>query len=139
MPARPASWSCVSSAGSRWRMPPRALASPRPRSKGNGPQPARGSSAKSTASMDDGDQARHRIVKDQLEALLETALAERLAVIARVRQADEALADELEALLAADAAAGDFLEWEPADDAGAEFPVDFPLIGRRLGSYRMVS
>jgi tetratricopeptide (TPR) repeat protein/tRNA A-37 threonylcarbamoyl transferase component Bud32 len=89
--------------------------------------------------MDDPDPVRHRVVKDHFEALLDTTVADQPAALARVRQTDGALADELEALLAAHAAAGDFLEWEPPDDAGAEPPVDDPLIGRRLGSYRLIS
>jgi tetratricopeptide (TPR) repeat protein len=84
----------------------------------------------------------------QLSLLLDDLLAQdetgRASALAALRTRDAGLADELQALLAADAAAraGGFLSGQPAAPRGAPAAADSPqasLAGHRLGAYTLLS
>src|SRR5262245_6153698 len=84
--------------------------------------------------------SRWQRINDLLESALDRHPSERGPMLDQACAGDAALRREIEALLAADEQAGDFLE-RPAIAATAPLPsdgTDDPLIGRRIGAYRIV-
>jgi serine/threonine-protein kinase len=79
-------------------------------------------------------------VEELFEQALELPAGERAAFVAAACGGDAELRQEVEALLAADAAAGDFLE-QPPHTAGAAALAEaagVPATGRRIGPYRLL-
>lgn len=81
---------------------------------------------------------RHRAISDAFADWLDRPAHERATFIAALHARDGDVAREVEALIEAEAASGDFLE-DPigTPDTDQHRSVDDPMIGRRLGAYRV--
>ena len=82
-----------------------------------------------------------RRVDDLLQSALDRETHQRPAFLAEACAGDRALREQVEALLAADQDAGDFLEHPATDEPGRSLstePEQSSLIGRRIGAYRIV-
>lgn len=83
---------------------------------------------------------RHRAVSDAFADWLDLPSHQRAAFLAALRARDGAVAREVEALIEAEAASGDFLEAPIGQpDHPEDRRADDPMIGRRLGAYRVSS
>ncbi len=88
--------------------------------------------------MPESDAQRHRALCDAFETWLGLEAGAQTAFLERLRLDDAPLSAHLASLIAAEAAAGDFLEPGPSEepaDGRRSGSIPDPMIGRRLGSY----